>query len=104
MGIPFIRHSALASLCLLASSVPTEGKRSETKVFTKIQPIRQLSAAEAARGFPVHVRAVVTHYDRGAGNLFIQDATAGIFVDSDKRLEIERGQEIELSGVTGPGE
>lgn len=91
-------------LRLLAVGMPTHVVCAPPLVFTRIQSIRELSPQEAARNYPVHIRAVVTHYDRDFRNLFVQDATAGIYVDTDRPLSIERGQEIDVDGVTGPGD
>ena len=39
-----------------------------------------------------------------ARDLFIQDATAGIYVACDTPVSVERGQQVEITGVTGPGD
>src|SRR5580765_4679494 len=51
------------------------------RIYTSVQEIRGLSPEEAANNHPVQLRGVVTYYDREWNILFIQDATAGIFVD-----------------------
>jgi signal transduction histidine kinase/ActR/RegA family two-component response regulator len=70
----------------------------------RVSQIRSLSTEQAARGLPVRLRAVVTYYDPVSLELFVQDASGGIYVQSEKALSIERGQEIELTGITGPGD
>ncbi|MCU1274863.1 MAG: putative Histidine kinase, partial [Bryobacterales bacterium] len=37
-------------------------------------------------------------------DLFVQDATGGIYVQCEKPLNVRRGQQIELTGVTGAGQ
>ncbi len=66
--------------------------------------IRALTAKEAARGYPVRLRGVVTYYDRAAPDLFVQDETAGIYVACDQPPAVERGQLVEVTGITGPGD
>jgi PAS domain S-box-containing protein len=70
-------------------------------VLTNISAVRQLSPVEAARGYPVRVRGVATYCDRD-GTLFVQDTTAGIWVDHDNsQLDLRHGQQLELEGVSG---
>jgi PAS domain S-box-containing protein len=70
-------------------------------VLTHISQIRQLTPNEAARGYPVRIRAVVTYWDRAHGDLFVQDSTAGIWVDiPPSAAPLEAGQLVELEGVT----
>ncbi len=80
---------------------PTQGKQA---VLEHASQIRDLSPTEAAKGLSVHLTGVVTYYDGAAPDLFVQDTTAGIYVDCDAPLSIERGQEVEVTGVTGPGD
>jgi len=37
-------------------------------------------------------------------DLFVQDATGGIYVQCERPLNIKQGQQIELLGITGAGE
>ncbi len=68
-------------------------------LLTKAQEIRELSAAEANRGYPVHLQGVVTFIDEGS--LFIQDASAGIAVLASGLMPtVQAGSFIDLQGVT----
>lgn len=77
-------------------------------VLTGISQVRRLTAAEAERRLPVRVRGVVTFAhrgDEGGYGLFVQDESAGIFVN-DRRPESETcqaGDWVEVEGVSGPG-
>jgi signal transduction histidine kinase/uncharacterized protein YdeI (BOF family) len=76
-------------------------------VITRISEIRDLSVAQAARSFPIHVRGVVTVSDDDQGLYFVQDGTAGIYVDiTTRRFDVfpHAGARIELWGATGPGD
>jgi signal transduction histidine kinase/ActR/RegA family two-component response regulator len=84
---------------LLCASTVAHGKPLE-----HAGQIRKLPAAEAAKGRPVHLRGVVTYYDPGPPDLFVQDDTAGIYIVCDAPVPIERGQLVEVTGITGAGD
>jgi hypothetical protein len=71
------------------------------------QDIRQLSAEQASRHYPVHLKGVVTFFDPGQFYRFIQDDTAGIYFYLDGAIDsppLAAGQLIEMEGETNPGE
>ncbi len=75
------------------------------RVLGTAQEVRRLSKAEAERGLPVKLRAVVTYYDPERSMLFIQDETAGIYVNPGAaRHDMRFGDRVEVSGVSNPGE
>jgi len=75
------------------------------RVLSKIQQVRDLSPEMAKQGYPIRLRATITYYDPDANILFVQDSTAGIYVDTrNQGLEIRPGQLVELEGFTGPGD
>ncbi|MCU1274636.1 MAG: multi-sensor hybrid histidine kinase [Bryobacterales bacterium] len=86
--------------CVTASEV-IEGRPT---ILDRVTQIRELSPSEAARGLPVKLRGIVTHYDPTQPDLFVQDATGGIYVTCQRPLNIQQGQNIEVVGVSGPGE
>lgn len=74
-------------------------------VLTRIEQVRNLTAGEAQRGYPVRVRAVVTYFGLIPGelpDLFIQDASAGIWVDlgKDTKASLRSGQLVEIEGIS----
>ena len=73
-------------------------------VLTRAAQIRALTPQEADKGLPVRLRAVVTHYDPGWNDLFVQDATGAAYVAVDRPLKILQGQLVEVTGTTGRGE
>jgi signal transduction histidine kinase/pimeloyl-ACP methyl ester carboxylesterase len=85
-----------------SASAQTAAKLPNT--FLHADQIRRLSPEQAALGYPVRVRGVVT-MDAPAPDLFVQDATAGIFVEGSvsPRYPHFLGQFVEIEGVTGPG-
>jgi signal transduction histidine kinase len=72
--------------------------------LTKAQQIRRLSPEQAARGYPVRIRGVIS-CDVPAPDFFIQDSTAGIYVEGDSTHSFPHvlGQLVEIIGITGPG-
>jgi len=68
--------------------------------------IHRLTAREAARRYPVKLRAVVTYADAFNGNLFVQDGTDGIFVSlDDPQSDVLRLRDwVEITGETTPGD
>jgi len=104
-------HKALPVYGLLAASLGTPlvqaapGTGGKPSVLDRAAAVRELSAAEAAKNLPVHLNGVVTYYDSLAPDLFVQDGTAGIYVNVEgPPPSLERGQEVEVTGVTGAGD
>jgi PAS domain S-box-containing protein len=99
----------------LLVSISTARAADLPPVLTQISQIRHLTAEQAARAYPVRIRAVVTYYSPSGPNflgrdtymsaetpdLFIQDATAGIWVNLPKGSPaLQAGQLLEMEGVT----
>ena len=102
------RPVAIASLwafCALLQANPAHA--SDLAVLTNAQQIRDLSASEAARNYPVKLHAVVNYIDSTIGELFVQDRTNGVFIfinESKASEPLTPGQAIEVEGVTTPGD
>ena len=77
-------------------------------VLDTIAKVRDLSAQEAERGYPVQVSGVVTYNELDSAQQldFLQDGTAGIYVGLNSKLfDVfpPAGTRIELMGFTGQG-
>ncbi|MGD0201345.1 MAG: response regulator [Bryobacteraceae bacterium] len=73
-------------------------------VLTDIEAIREMKETEARRAYPVRIRGVVIGVDPVWNFFFIQDRTAGIYVDANPRVDdLRLGEEVLLEGLTGPG-
>ncbi len=72
--------------------------------LTHADQVRRLAPAEARLGYPVRIRGVITG-DVPAPDYFVQDGTAGIFVEGDHSAHFRHvlGDRVEVLGVTGPG-
>jgi PAS domain S-box-containing protein len=87
---------------LLFADQPTV--HSAVPLLTHAAQVRQLSPQEVEKAYPVRLHGVVTYYDSVAPNLFVQDSTAGIWVDVAGAANPPKpGQLIDLDGVAGPG-
>jgi diguanylate cyclase (GGDEF)-like protein len=76
-------------------------------ILVNAQQVRNLSPKDAARSLPVKLRAIVNYVDPAIGELFVQDATNGIFVfikNSKVSSPLSAGQLVEIFGVTTPGD
>src|SRR5580698_10478579 len=93
----------------LASSKAAEPAPGKLRTLTTTREAHTLTGVEAARGYPIHLRAVVTYYDPYVdakhGALFLHDASGAIFVAVPSRpiLPIREGSLIDISGISGPG-
>ena len=81
-------------------AVPTKA----LPTLTHADQIRSLNPEEASRGYPVLVRGVIT-MDAPAPDFFVQDGTAGIYVEGSVSSKFSHvlSQLVEIQGVTGPG-
>ena len=73
-------------------------------LLTEVSQVRQLTTEQAAAGYRVRIRGVVT-MDVPAPDFFVQDSSAGVFVEGNttRRFEHHLGDLIEVEGITGPG-
>jgi len=87
----------------LPASVTTAVPSQALPLLTEAQQIRTLTPDEANRGYPVRLRAVVTYVDPAALDFFVQDATAGIFINDpllQQSPHVHAGDLVEVAGVT----
>lgn len=96
-----------AKCCALLACMPValaQSTQPALPLLTRAEQIRQLTPEEAARGYPVRVRGVITD-DVPSPDFFVQDATAGIYVEGSlsPRFNHRWGDLVEVEGITGPG-
>ena len=92
---------------LFCLATPLSGLTAESpdRILTTAAAVRSLSAVEAERHYPVKLKGVVTFYDETLYSRFVQDETAGIYLrELNSMPPLLPGQEVEVEGVTGPGE
>lgn len=116
VGAPFVQVLRLIAVPVIAVPVLVAGAlgvgaRAQLSPPVKPLPtlihvdqIRRLSPEQASLGYPVLVRGVIT-MDAPAPDFFVQDATAGIYVEGSVSPKYPHllSQFVELEGVTGPG-
>jgi PAS domain S-box-containing protein len=65
--------------------------------------IRKMTVSEAKRGYPVRLKGVITYYDPEEPDLFVQDATMGIWVNLEvvkPNVPLKAGDLVEVEGIT----
>ena len=103
----FVQDQASIFVDVPAPVVSTEvsSPPQDLPTLTRVSDVRSLSPEEADRGYPVSVEGIVTYYHPEWFILFIQDGTAGIYVDPHglKEFQMRAGQRVELQGRTSAG-
>lgn len=80
--------------------------RGQTELTT-VAAIRGLTAEQTQQKLPVRLRGVVTFFDENLFSRFIQDDTAGIYLQFPVNVGpplLEPGQVVEVTGTGSPGE
>jgi signal transduction histidine kinase len=75
--------------------------------LVKVLQVRDLAPKEAARGYPVRVTGVITYWDTSEYKQFVQDDSAGVYVELshiESDVSGQPGDRIEVLGFTGPGD
>ena len=76
-------------------------------LLTSAQQVLQLPRSEATRGYPVHLRGVITSiWPDDPRNFVLQDATRGVFLQQSNLFLADRpqfGEFWDVQGVTGGG-
>ena len=96
----------IAFPCLFALAVMNpRGAFAGPPTLKAIGQIRRFKPDASGIPVAVHVRAVVTYYDSVAPNLFVQDATGGVWVDLRGLHETppQPGQLLDLQGTVSEG-
>ena len=105
---PVLRLLAVSASVVSALGVTAHGQLAPAAkslpVLTHADQVRRLSPEEAGLGYPVLIRGVIT-MDAPSPDFFIQDATAGIYVEGSVSPKYPHllSQLVEVEGVTGPG-
>ncbi|HWD18353.1 MAG TPA: sensor histidine kinase [Verrucomicrobiae bacterium] len=94
--------SFLGAACSLAAEAS-----SALPELTNAAAVRNLTPAEAARQYPVHLKGILTFSDQSQFLRFVQDDTAGIYffaMDSIYDPNLKAGDRVELLGHSNRGE
>jgi hypothetical protein len=102
----FVCRLIVFSVCLF-SLVAAFAQPATVEDLRTAAAIRALSVAQTQQKIPVHLRGVVTFFDERLYSRFIQDDTAGIYLQFPANIgppPLTPGQVVEVSGVCSPGE
>jgi signal transduction histidine kinase len=75
--------------------------------LSTVAAIRRLSVDQTRQNIPVHLHGVVTFFDERVYSRFIQDETAGIYLQFPTNVAppgLLPGQVVDVTGVSSPGE
>ncbi len=103
---------ALALLSILpASAVGESAHTARLPVLTTVGAVHLLSFKEAARAYPVHLRAVITYYDPFLNHprrpiIMVTDRTGSIYVGiaGETDMPLKPGVVVEVNGESDPGD
>lgn len=100
-GSIYPQHSATVQPASPQAAQATPGTASG--VLTSVAQIRALPANANPAGEPVELHAIVTYYQPTQGQIFVQDATGGIYVVPPANPpNLQPGDAIVVRGVTVP--
>jgi diguanylate cyclase (GGDEF)-like protein len=97
-------------LCIAGTAQSLEISKRPLRTLTTVHEAHDISLEEAARGYPVRVRGVVTFYDPHVdprhSALFVHDSTGSIFIGLPSRpiLPLKAGTRVDVTGVSGTGD
>jgi signal transduction histidine kinase len=98
----------LRSRASLSNDSPAVTSTLNLHELNQVISVRSLSPERASMSYPVRVTGVLTYCDPAHSIQFIQDDTAGIYVEvsavPSNPGQLVAGQRIEVTGVSGPGE
>ena len=104
-GFPLVRAGKL----VLEDAIVRPGASAHgrgPRLLTTVAAVHDLPPEEAGAGLPVRLHATVTYYDPYWRTLFVQDRTAGIYVDlrGKPAIELRSGQQVEVDGASAAGD
>jgi diguanylate cyclase (GGDEF)-like protein len=68
--------------------------------LTSLSAVHAISNEQAAQSIPVVFEGSVTYYEKGNVDLFVQDGTAAIYVETAPDLNLTSGDRVRVEGVT----
>ncbi len=102
----YLRTARVRALQSSGAELAPAEEEEGLSALTEVESVWTLSNEEARREHPVRVEGVVTYVDPAWELLFVEDGTAGIYVDADTGAtweQLEAGQRVSVRGHSGPG-
>lgn len=82
----------------------TRAAETPPRELTRANELRLLDPRDAAKALPVRITGVVTYFNREASDLFVQDASGGIYITCrDTNLVVQPGDRVEARGTSVAG-
>ncbi len=107
-GFPILDHLRIDLLHASVRQIHTieaDKQYSSLSPLTTIESIRSLEETQANHALPVRITGVITYHDPEWKQLFLQDATGGIFVKyPGTSVPLREGQRITVVGLTNEGD
>jgi PAS domain S-box-containing protein len=97
-------RAGLGALAFFLLPPVVRAEEGHTNTLTTTAEVRNLTVEEASRHYPVRLRGVVTFFDPVLFCQFIQDETAGIYLQLANLPTLKPGQLVEVEGVTSAGQ
>jgi PAS domain S-box-containing protein len=73
-------------------------------LLRSVSTVKRLSNQEAEKGYPVHLRGVITYLDRSDQATFFQDDSGGIWFNTTSWPEdLQSGDLVDVEGLSGGG-
>jgi hypothetical protein len=95
------KRSCVAALLGVATLIPAcHVIAQEPAAFTSLKAVHAISNVEAARSIPVALEGSVTYYERGNVDLFVQDGSSAIYVQTSPDLAVRIGDWVHVEGET----
>jgi signal transduction histidine kinase len=101
------RRWLLAPLLCVLSLLPAYGQENAEGELRTVAAIRSLTVAQTRQKIPVHLHGVVTFFDERLYSRFLQDDTAGIYLQFPANVgppPLLSGQVVDVTGTCSPGE
>ena len=101
------RRWPLVPLLCVLSLLPACGLENAGGELRTVAAVRGLTVEQTREGIPLHLRGVVTFFDESLFSHFVQDGTAGIYLQFPTNAApppLLSGQVVEIAGTSGPGE
>ena len=99
------RAAFLLGLILAGAAAAQRAQPQAPPVLTRVEQSRALSFAQAAKGYPVHLKGVITYIVPQAYRAFLADRTGGVYFDPQPgdQIDLASGDEVELTGKVAIG-
>ena len=95
--------AATSTVAAAPTKMLQSAEDSAPQVYRSTKDVLDLSRAEAAAGFQVEVKGIVTLRIPGENRIFVQDASGGIFVRTSSLPEVQMGDLVVVKGRTDVG-